>query len=313
MKRQLLVSLVAVMAALVAAPAPAVAIGAKINVVTTLPALASIVTTVGGESVSVTSLAYPNQDPHFVDARPNLILPLNRADLLVINGLDLETGWLPVLRTGARNANIQMGTLGFLDASTLVPLKGVPLQKIDRSMGDLHAGGNPHFLTDPRNGARIATGIAARLSQLLPRQAAAFKARAATFAIDANALGAKEAKRFASLPAAKRQVVGYHQSWIYLNDWLSLNQIGMIEPKPGVPPTPQHVAALLGQIRDQKVTAILQETYYPSRFGQLLAEKTHIAFVLLPGGPNFNQGETYLGYLTGLTSKIHDALMGKKP
>jgi zinc/manganese transport system substrate-binding protein len=286
----------------------ATAAEAHLNVVATLPALAALTKEVGGSEVQITSLSYPNQDPHFVDARPNLLLPLNRADLLIVNGLELEVGWLPNLQTGARNGNIQMGTLGFLDVSTLVPLKQIPQQRIDRSMGDLHAGGNPHFLVDPRNGARIALGIANRLAQLDPQHAKTYRGRAQTFAQTLNAFAAKQTARFAALPKDHRQVIGYHQSWIYLLDWLGLTQIGMIEPKPGVPPTPGHVASLLGRMREVHVEAILQETYYPSRFGQLLAEKSGTALVLLPGGPNIDRGETYQQYLTTLTDKVYDAL-----
>lgn len=307
MKRLLFASLLTV-AALMAVPRPARAFGATLNVVATTPALAAIAKEVGGPSVAVTTLSSPNQDPHFVDARPSLILPLNRADLLIVNGLDLEIGWLPTLQTGARNAAIQKGSSGYFDASTLVVLKQVPTQRIDRSMGDLHPGGNPHFLTDPRNGARVGTGLAQRFGQLLPRHAAEFRQRAASFAKQSNALADQQAKRFAALPVSKRQTVGYHQSWAYLNDWLDLRQIGMIEPKPGVPPTPPHVAALLGLMREQKADAILQETYYPSRFGQLLAEKSGATFVMLPGGPDVDHGETYLHYLTAVADKIYGAL-----
>jgi zinc/manganese transport system substrate-binding protein len=308
MKRPLLTGLLAAATALVALLQPANAIGAQLNVVATVPALAAIAREVGGDAVAVTTLSYPNQDPHFVDARPNLVLPLNRADLLIVTGLDLEVGWLPTLQTGARNGGIQMGTPGYLDTSTLVSLKQVPLQKIDRSMGDLHAGGNPHFLTDPRNGAKVAIGIAKRYAQLLPRRAAEFNKRATAFAQEANGFGTQQAQRFAALPASKRQVVAYHQSLTYLNDWLALRQIGMIEPKPGVPPTPPHVADLLGLMREQKADAVLQESYYPARFGQLLAEKTGAAFILLPGGPDADHGETYLHYLKAVADKIYTAL-----
>jgi zinc/manganese transport system substrate-binding protein len=308
MKRPLLAGLLAAATALAAALQPAEALGARLNVVATVPALAAIAKEVGGEAVAVTALASPNQDPHFVDARPNLILPLNHADLLVVNGVDLETGWLPTLQTGARNGNIQMGSSGYLDASMLVPLKQVPMQKIDRSMGDLHPGGNPHYLIDARNGARVAAGMAQRFGQLLPRRAGEFRQRAAAFTKQANTFADQQTKRFAALPAAQRQTVSYHQSLVYLNDWLGLKQIGMIEPKPGVPPTPSHVAALLGLMREQKADAILQESYYPSRFGQLLADKTGAAFVLLPGGPNVDQGETYLHFLGTVTDKVHAAL-----
>lgn len=286
---------------------------AKVRVVATLPALAAIAKEVGGPDVEVTALVLPTQDPHFVDARPHLVLPLNKADLLIANGLDLEIGWLPTLITGARNPRIQPGTAGgarpgYLDASTLVPLKQVPQQKIDRSMGDIHPGGNPHYLLDPRNGAFVALGIAERLSTLDPARKAAYQARAKQLAAAANALAEREVKRFRTLPVIERHVVVYHQSWIYLVDWLHLTQIGTIEPKPGIPPDPKHIAWLLGHMRKVHGDVILQESYYPSRVGQLLAEKAQATLLVLPGGPNMAKNEGYVAYMQTLADKIHAAV-----
>ena len=165
---------------------------AKVRVVATLPTLASIVREVGGNEVEVTSLAYPTQDAHFVDARPHLVLQLNKADLLVINGSDLEIGWLPVLLTGARNARIQPGSPGYLDASTLVTLKEIPAGKVDRSQGDIHPGGNPHYLTDPRNGGKVALGIAQKLGAIDPTNRADYLKRAKTLEQKAVALADRE-------------------------------------------------------------------------------------------------------------------------
>lgn len=284
---------------------------AKVRVVATLPALAAIAREVGGPDVDVTALALPTQDPHFVDARPHLVLPLNRADLLIVNGLDLEAGWLPTLITGARNPRIQPGAggrSGYLDASTLVPLKQVPQQKIDRSMGDIHPGGNPHYLLDPRNGAFVALGIADRLGALDPARKAAYQARAKRLAASANALAEREVKRFRSLPVIQRHVVVYHQSWIYLVDWLQLTQIGTIEPKPGIPPDPKHIAWLLGHMRKVHGDVILQESYYPSRVGKLLADRAKATLLVLPGGPNVEKGEGYLAYIQAVADKVHGAV-----
>lgn len=281
---------------------------AKVKVVATLPTLAAITKEVGGSDVEVTSLAYPSQDAHFVDARPHLVLSLNRADLLIVCGLDLEAGWLPVLLTGARNGRIQTGASGHLDASTLVPLKGVPQARIDRSMGDIHPGGNPHYLTDPRNGGKVALGIADRLAALDPDHRADYRRRAMELNRKATALAAKEQARFAGLPEVQRHVVTYHQSLSYFLDWLQLTEIGTIEPKPGIPPAPSHVSWLLGHMRKVHADAILQEEYYPSRVGRLLAEKANATLVVLPGGANVEKGETYLAYLQTLADRVYAAI-----
>lgn len=299
--------LLAIVCGVVLALAPAAA-EAKVKVVTTLPSLAAIVREVGGDEVDVTALAYPTQDPHFVDARPHLVLALNRADLLIVNGLGLESGWLPVLVNGSRNPRIQLGSKGYLDVSTLVPLKEIPQGKVSRSMGDIHPGGNPHFLYDPRNGARVADGIVARLSALDPGQASEFRRRAGALSRAAETLAARQSKRFASLPVNERHVVTYHQSWPYFLDWLGLMEIGTVEPKPGIAPDPAHVAWLLGQMRKVHGDVILQESYYPNRIGKLLADRAPATLLVLPGGADFERGETYLQFLQRHADKTYAAL-----
>ncbi|MNK47775.1 Manganese ABC transporter substrate-binding lipoprotein precursor [compost metagenome] len=285
---------------------------AKVRVVATLPTLASIVREVGGNEVEVTSLAYPTQDAHFVDARPHLVLQLNKADLLVINGSDLEVGWLPVLLTGARNGRIQPGGAGYLDASTLVTLKEIPHGKVDRSQGDIHPGGNPHYLTDPRNGGKVALGIAQKLGAIDPANRGDYLKRAKALDSKAVALAERERKRFLAIPAVRRHVVTYHQSWVYFLDWLGLEEIGTIEPKPGIPPDPPHIARLLTHMRKVHTDAIIQEAYYSSRSSKLLAEKTGVPLVVLPGGADFERGESYQDYLETLTSKVYAAISEAK-
>lgn len=277
---------------------------AKVRVVATLPDLGCVAREVGGPDADVDVLAYPTQDPHFVDARPNLVLKLNRADMVVLTGLQLETGWLPTLLTGARNGRIQPGSQGYFDASTVVPLKQVPTGQIDRSMGDIHPGGNPHYMADPTNGGRVAVAMADRLSAIDPAHAKGYHARARALQAQCQTVARAEAKRFAALPAGRRQVVVYHQSMIYLLDWLGLKQVNTIEPKPGIPPSPSHVAALLGQMRGAGVEEIVQEEYHPTNAGALLAAKTGARLVVLPGGPNFEGGQSYLQYIQTLADKL---------
>lgn len=288
-----------------AVPAPAQAAG-KIRVVATLPDLAAVAKEVGGSDIDldVDVLAYPSQDPHFVDARPHLVIKLNRADLLLTAGLELEAGWLPTLLTGARNGRIQPGSKGHFDASTVVPLKQVPTTKIDRSQGDIHPGGNPHYMADPRNGARVAAALATRFGQLDPAHAAGYQARAKEFQRRALTLAAVQAKRFGALPAKGRQVVTYHQSLVYLLDWLGLKLVNTIEPKPGIPPSPPHIASLLTQMRNTGVSVIAQEEYFPTAAGKLLADKANARLVVLPGGTNVTQGQTYLQHIEGVADKL---------
>lgn len=286
---------------------------AKVRVVATLPTLAAIAREVGGQDVDVTSLAYPTQDAHFVDARPHLVLQLNKADMLIVNGSNLEIGWLPVLLTGARNSQIQAGGRGYLDASTLVPLKEIPHGQVDRSKGDIHPGGNPHYLTDPRNGGKVAVGIARKLGEIDPANRSAYLRRAQALDQKAAALADRERKRFLAIPAERRHVVTYHQSWVYFLDWLGLEEIGTIEPKPGIPPDPPHVSRLLSHMRKVHADAILQEAYYSSRIGKLLSEKAGVPLVVLPGGADFERGQTYQAYLEALTGKVYAAISEAKP
>jgi zinc/manganese transport system substrate-binding protein len=285
---------------------------AKLGVVATLPDLACVCREVGGPDVEVTALSVPTQDPHFVDARPSLVLPLNRADLLVLTGLQLEIGWLPNLITGSRNSRIQPGgpgsQNGYFDASTVVSLKQVPAQAINRSMGDIHPGGNPHYMIDPREAARVARALAERMGQLDPPHRAGYTARAAAFATACNQLAAKEIGRFAALPADRRKVVVYHQSMIYLLDWLGVEQSDTLEPKPGIPPAPDHVVAVIQRMRQEHVPLVLYEDYRPRAVGELVASKTGAKLVVIPGGPDFDGGQRYLDYVQVVTHKLFTGL-----
>src|SRR5690606_24345436 len=251
-----------------AAAAPGAA-RADVAVVTTVPTLAALAAEVGGEHVSVRSLSLPTQDPHFVDPKPSLMLELNRADLLVAVGLDLEVGWLPTLQTGARNRKIQRGSSGYLDCSAYVGILDIPRHKVDRSQGDIHPGGNPHYLYDPRGAIGCAHGIAARLAIIDPPHAAAYRKNLAAFK---RRVAAKVAGWKKALAAARgAPVITYHRSWSYLLDWIGLREVATLEPKPGVPPSAGHVAAVIRAGRKASARAILLEAYYPTRMPKLVA------------------------------------------
>lgn len=281
---------------------------AALNVAATTPALAAIAREVGGEGTSVTSLSSSRQDPHHVDARPSLVLVLSRADLLLVNGLDLEVGWLPPLLTASRNPDVRPGARGYLDASQLVRRLDVPAAKVDRSMGDVHPGGNPHFTYDPRAGAVIARALGDRLAELDPERAGRYRDRARTLAARLESLAAEQRARLDGVPAARRKLVAYHRSLTYLLDWLGLTEVATLEPKPGIPPDPAHVAGVLRTMRASGTGVIVQEEYHPSRTARTLAELAKARVVILQGGPRFEEGQTYLEWLKDMAERIHGAL-----
>jgi zinc/manganese transport system substrate-binding protein len=273
--------------ACIAAPAAA---AAKVQVAATLPGLAAIAREVGGPDAEVLALSSPKQDPHFVDPRPDLVVRLNRTDLLVANGLDLEIGWLPPLLQGARNPRLSPGGPGYFDASTLVTRLEIPGGPVDRARGDIHPGGNPHFLFDPRADAAIARGVGERLAAIDAAHAADYRARAAALAGRLEALAAEQAAWFRALPPEARRVVVYHRSFPYLEDWLGLEQVAELEPKPGIAPDPGHVAQVLGTMRATNARAILEEEFYPSGTGKTLAELAKAKLVVIPAGPREGEG-----------------------
>ncbi len=252
---------------------------AKLNVVTTLPDFAAIAAELGGERVEATALLKGTQDPHYADAKPSMILQVNRADLLVVIGLSLEAGWLPVLITQSRNAAIQVGSRGYLDASQFIAPKEVPVQ-LDRAMGDVHSGGNPHYYTSPVELFRIAEAMAGKLVELDPAGQSYFAARWAAFAERYRAKEAEWQRRLAPLRGTR--VVVYHQSWIYLLDWLGFVRAGALEPKPGISPSPAHVSQLLNQVKAQQVKLVMQEIYHPTNLSRLFAEKAGARLLVLP-------------------------------
>lgn len=299
--RTLTTILVFALACLAGAPAHA-----ALKVVATVPALAALAQEVSGGRATVKSLSRASQDPHFVDARPNLAIDLNRADLLLIVGLDLEAGWLPTLITGARNARVQPGGRGHLDCSQLVEPKEVQDRPVDRSMGHIHPAGNPHYLTDPTAALAVARGIAARFAELDPANAATYHAALGGFTKRLEHARAGWTKRLAPLRGSP--VFGYHKTLVYLAGWTGLLEVGWLEPKPGIPPNPRHIAHLLRFGKQSKVRAILQEEYYPDKTSQLVAERLGVPLVHFPGGPDFHAGESYLAHVDKVVQLLERAL-----
>ena len=206
----------------------------KLNVVATTEDLASLTREVGGDKVTVTALAKGYQDPHFVDPKPSFILAVSRADLLVAVGRELEIGWLPPLLSSSRNAKVQPGSAGYLDASAGVHILELPTGQVTRAMGDVHPLGNPHYWLDPANGRRMAQAIATKLGELAPADKAFFSQRYADF--DTRLAAAEKRWDATMAPYKGAKVVTYHRSWPNFMERFRLDVMGYVEPKPGIPP-----------------------------------------------------------------------------
>ena len=277
-----------------------------LRIVATTPDLAAIAKAIGGDRAEVSALALPTQDPHWVDARPHLALDLARADLLIAVGLELEVGWLPVLQKGARNANILAGGRGYLDCSKSVDLLEVPQAKIDRSMGDVHPGGNPHYMWDPRRVERVAQAIASRLIELDASNKAGYEQRLAAFRARLTHARAGWQTSLARLRGVS--AISYHASMAYLAEWVGLQVVQHVEPKPGIPPNPRHIAQVLMSARERGVKLVVQESWFPDTTSRTLAERSGAKLVRLPGGPDFNRGEDYFAWMSAVVAKLAEAV-----
>jgi zinc/manganese transport system substrate-binding protein len=278
---------------------------ARLKVVATTADLGALVTEVGGDLVEVTVLASPSEDPHYVDPRPSFLVALSRADALILNGLELEIGWLPPLLVNARNPAIQLGATGYIDASAMLSKRlGVPAGKVDRAMGDIHPGGNPHFTSSPAALAEVAPRLSERLAQLLPAERAALVSRGASVRERLSKLGEEWRVRMRAL--GSRKVIVYHESYVYLSDWLGLETVAAIENKPGIKPSPAHIAQVLKTMRATGARVILQEEWHADASSKTLARLADGEVVALPGG--VGKGQTLEAHLAGLARRIHDAL-----
>jgi zinc/manganese transport system substrate-binding protein len=260
--------------AAILAGSPASAQG-KLNVVTSTEDLASITREVGGDKVSVTALARGYQDPHFVEPKPSFILAVNRAHLYVAIGRELEIGWLPPLLTSSRNARIQPGAAGYLDASQNVRILEIPTGQITRAMGDVHPSGNPHYWLEPGNGRLIAQAIRNKLTELAPADKAYFAQRYDDFD---KRLAAAETRWDAIMaPFKGTKVVTYHRSWPNFMARFGLEVIGYVEPKPGIPPSPAHTIDLVAEMKRSNIRLIVVEPYFSVKTPQAIASQ-------VPGG-----------------------------
>jgi len=272
--RLFIVALVAVLLAGSAAAQPAV------NVVTTTEDLASLAREVGGDRIKVDFIARGYQDPHYVEPKPSFILRLHNANLLIVVGRELEVSWLRPLIEQSRNAAIQPGAPGYLDASLTARILEIPTGEITRAMGDVHPLGNPHYWLDPGNGRRMAQAIARKLSQLSPGEAAYFNQRYADF--DRRLAEAEKRWEAMVAPFKGLKIVTYHRSWPNFVERFGLQVVGYVEPKPGIPSSPAHTLELIKEMTRQNVKIVLVEPYFDLKTPNAIARQTGAKVLVMP-------------------------------
>jgi zinc/manganese transport system substrate-binding protein len=283
---------------------------AKLNVVATTPDLGSIAQVIGGDKIELTTMARPTEDPHFVDARPSFIVRLNKADALIHGGAELETGWLPRLLQQARNAKIVSAAKGDVRCCDGVQMLEVPAV-LDRSRGDIHASGNPHYLVDPENAKIVAHHIADSFGELDPSNAAFYQGNSKRFV---DALDAKLVEWKATLAPFKGQhVVAYHNSWVYFAHRFDLKVDIFLEPKPGIPPSPAHLASVITRIKEQGARVIIVDPYLNQKTAETVGRRTGakvLEFAQFPGGVKGTEAG-YIALMDYLVNSLAKALSEK--
>ena len=265
---------VALSSAVIALPATA-----ALNVFACEPEWAALAQELGGDRVSVYSATTALQDPHRIEARPSLIARVRSADLLICSGSELEIGWIPLLLMQSGNPRIQLGSPGYFEASQQVARLEIP-KAIDRALGDIHPGGNPHVHTDPRNIARIAPVLMERMAQLDPANAESYRSRGKSFLERWQAAIARWEQQ--AVPLKGVPVVVYHKDFSYFINWTGMREAGSLEPKPGIPPTPSHLAELIDQMKRAPAKVIVYSPYNSPQAAEFLSSRTNIPAVMVP-------------------------------
>ncbi len=288
----------------------ALAADAKLNVVATTTDFGALAQAVGGDLVNVTVLAKATEDPHFVDAKPSYIVKLNRADVLIEGGAELEGGWLPPLLDGSRNPKLAAGQPGHIAISEGLAMLEVPAE-LDRSKGDLHAKGNPHFMTDPESARHAAKRIADGFMAVDPGHKDAFGKNLQTWLtlLDAKLLAWQ--KQLA--PYAGRRIAAFHNSWPYFARRFGVKMDLFLEPKPGIPPSPAQLASVLEAMKRERIKVIIIEPYQSKHMASSVAQQTGatvLDFAQYPGGVKGTEGD-YLALLDKLVTTLAAALAAK--
>ena len=280
---------------------------AKLNVVATTWDFGSIAQEIGGEKIELTTLAKPTEDPHFVDAKPSYMVKLNHADALIEGGAELEVGWLPPLLDGSRNPKLETGKPGRISCNEGISLLEIP-STLDRSKGDIHAAGNPHFMNDPLNAKIVAERIADAFCQLDPKSCDYFKGNLKSFEDRLSAKMAEWQKLLA--PHKGKSVVTYHNYWIYFGKRFGLPMDLFLEPKPGIPPTPAHLAEVIAKMRSDNLKVIVVQPYQNRKTAETVAAHTSAVVVDFPSFPAV--GQSYLDWMDALVNALAKGFEDKK-
>ena len=282
----------------------------KLTVVATTPDLAALAKAIGGDAVEVKALAKPTEDPHYVDAKPSHIVTLNRADVLIEGGAELELGWLPPLLESARNDKIAAGSPGRIVASQGIRMLEVPAT-FDRSRGDVHPFGNPHFLLDPLNVKLIVAQIAEHFALVDPKAAELFKANLKTFDAALDVKLAEWQKQLAPYRGAK--IVTYHQDFVYLAERFNLEVVATLEPKPGIAPSPAHLAKVIATMKAANARVILVQPYQNRKTAETVARQTNAVVLDIGQQPGaLKNTDTYFKLMDYMVGTLATALRGQK-
>ena len=284
---------------------------AKLNVIATTPDFGALAQEIGGDKVEVTTLARPTEDPHFVDAKPNFFVKLNRADALIEGGAELEIGWLPPLLEGARNAKLAAGVPGHIAGNQGVQLLEVPTT-LDRSKGDIHAAGNPHYLMDPANAKIVAAHICESFCQLDAASCGTYRANLKKFTDQLDVKLAEWQQLLA--PFKGRRVVAYHNSWPYFSERFGVKVDLFLEPKPGIPPTPTHLAEVIGKMKEEKIRVIFVEPFLNRKTAETVTHSTSATILDVCQFPRGVKGtDSYLSLMDHIVRSLAGALGGQAP
>jgi ABC-type Zn uptake system ZnuABC Zn-binding protein ZnuA len=320
---------------------------APLKVAATVPDLGSLVREVGGDQVEVTVFAKGTEDPHFVEAKPSFVKALSQANLFIQVGLENEMGWAPLLQQNAGNPVVQLGARGYLDASTAITPLDVPAGTVDRSLGDVHAAGNPHYLTDPLNGLAVAGLIRGKLIELRPDQRPSFEQGFQAFRrrLGVAMVGEELAQKYdfeklallyehgklldflgrqgddgklggwlgMMLPYYGTKVVADHNAWPYFARRFGINVIGFMEPKPGIPPTTKHLGELINTMRAAQVKLVVGVPYYDPRHAQFISQHTGAGVVNMAHQVGARPGTgDYVGMIDYNVRSLVAALRGSR-
>ena len=320
---------------------------APLKVAATVPELGSLAREVGGNQVEVTVFANGTEDPHFVEAKPSFVKVLSQTDLFIQVGMENELGWVPLLVQNAGNPNVLPGAKGFLDASTVITPLDVPTGTVDRSLGDVHAAGNPHFLTDPLNGLKVAALIRDKLLELRPDQRSAFEQRYRAFRqrLGVAMVGETLAEKYdfeklallyehsklgdflkqqgddgklggwlgMMLPYYGTKVVADHNVWPYFARRCGITVVGFMEPKPGIPPTTRHLSELVNTMRAEQVKLVIRVPYYDPRHAQFISQNTGATVVNMAHQVGARPGtDDYIGMIDFNVRSLAAALRGAR-